>query len=119
MNIEQKARDIAHEFSPQCRGGTGYGPGGDGPRWHSKRCDTLALRIRQALNEAIREHPESPPETSGVPNLPPNGGLPETSPSTRLRGAETSGDDAHAKEVLTDEFIDALVHSTPLDQQPQ
>lgn len=49
--IDERAADIAHKASPRCTGGAGYGPGGDGLRWHSKGC----LDLREILSEAMGE----------------------------------------------------------------
>lgn len=50
---DKTARAVAHANMPRCTGGTGHGPGGDGPRWHSAKCDALAADILNAMRSGL------------------------------------------------------------------
>ena len=52
MTTPMSAEERAHKLTPRCTGGTGHGPGGDGPRWHSDKCVEFAEQIRQAEQAA-------------------------------------------------------------------
>lgn len=49
---DEKAREIAHRYTPRCAGGIGYGPGGDVSRYHTNSCDVLTIVLATALREA-------------------------------------------------------------------
>jgi hypothetical protein len=53
MDVKKRAREIAHAHCPRCTGDTGYGAGGDGPRYHSKACDALADAINAFACDVI------------------------------------------------------------------
>lgn len=48
------AQERAHRLTPRCTGGAGYGPGGDGSRYHSAACDRLAFEFEPLLAEIER-----------------------------------------------------------------
>ncbi len=54
MTAEQ-AREKAHRLIKRCRGGTGYGPGGDGPRRHTEACEALTAAILAERDAALEE----------------------------------------------------------------
>lgn len=52
-NVRDRARDIAHELTPRCRGGEWIGS--DGQRYHSQACDRLTDALETfALSEMER-----------------------------------------------------------------
>ena len=58
--LEDQARAVAHRHC-RCSGGTGYGPGGDGPRHHSQRCDDLTSDILRMVASVMRAIEEGKP----------------------------------------------------------
>ena len=60
-------------------------------RW----CVGQAFREFADEIKTMRESPETSPETSGIPKLPPKPICPETTPVTGLRGTETNQESDH------------------------
>jgi hypothetical protein len=48
-DIMEAARAVGHYLTPRCSGDCGHGPGGDGPRYHSIRCDRATNEVAIAL----------------------------------------------------------------------
>lgn len=56
--MSEIAREIAHKHTTRCTGDTGYSQGGDGTRYHSKRCDELTAEIEAALSASLSKEKE-------------------------------------------------------------